>query len=388
MRRPNPSYLTKVCLAACIGMLFYNLAPAQCVNNLGTKTYDTTLTNQGFAVYNFAWPQWSPDSGQLVSVKLTANVTSTYAFKLTNSNSNPATYTLNIGQEDQISAAYGAPFLGITPLTVGTYTLASGQSYQDGPFPFLTNHITADSITGNVAPFLGNNSVNINYMSFGYTNLVAYDHASYYFSNDISSTTRFSMQYLYCKAGVVLAAGLTRWTAALTTPRTVQLDWTITNETAGRQYEIQRSEDGHTFTTIALQNAVPAGNSTDYSYADHLPSDASGAIYYRLQIHENDKFSWSPVKMIAIEAEEKKLHIYPNPATDHIDIATGTANSDWQVDLLSANGGLVRHETFTRSNLLHLPFNNRLAAGTYFARITDLRGQKMSVVSFIVTTAE
>ena len=384
MRRPNPSYLKNVCLVACIGMLLQVRCFAQCVNNLGTHNYDTTLSNDGYGYYGLSFPQFSPDSGQLLSVKLTATTTATYGFNLRNVDTKAGTYQLNIGQEDQFSAAFASPWLNITPYHVGIYTLNPGETQSAAPIPFLTNNVSSDSITGNVVPFLGNGSVNINYMSFVYTNLWANDHTAYFFSSAMTSTTKVAMQYLYCKANVVLATDITRWTALLTAPLTTQLDWSVANETGGRQYEIQRSSDGHTFTTIALIPANAADGSADYVYTDHLPDAGSGHWFYRLQIHDHDRVTWSAVKEISVEAGEKPLRIYPNPATDHIDIATGTAVSDWQVDILSASGGLVQHENILQSDLLHLSFNRRLSAGTYFARITDLRGQRVLVSSFLV----
>lgn len=383
MRRPT-SYLEKLCLAVCVGMLIHSASSAQCANNMATKSYDTTLSNTGFAIYSLNLPQFSPDSGQLVSVRLTATVNSTYAFTLTNNNPSSASYQLDIGQEDQFSAAYGTPWLNITPMHVGNYTLNSGQAVTMAPFPFMTNHVSTDSITGNVAPFLGHGQVNINYMSFAYTNIWAFDHASYTFDNALTSTTQLSMQYLYCKAGVILATDLTRWSAKLTAPTTVQLDWSVVNEAAGRQYEIQRSVDGHNFTTIGIIATTMNSSAADHTYNDILPDGTTGVYYYRLQIRDKDETTWSRVRQVSLEAATKGLQVYPNPATDHIDIATGTANSDWQVDILSASGGIVQHETFLQSNLLHIGFNNHLATGTYFARITDLRGQKMLVSSFVV----
>jgi hypothetical protein len=367
-----------------MGMLFHGASIAQCANYMGLKTYDTILTNNGFGYYNLTFPQFSPDSGQLVSVKVAANVTSTYGFSLSNANSIPATYDLNIGQEDQISAGYGSPYLNITPLYVGTFNLSPGQSQVNPPFPFLTNHISSDSITSAVGPFLGSGTVNVNYVSFLYTNLWAYNNAAYYFSNAVTSTTKLSMQYLYCKIGVVLATDLTHFNATLTAPLTVKLDWSAVNETAGRQYEIQRSEDGRIFATIATVNSRGELSSADYTYDDILPKDATGNFFYRLQIHDQEKFTWSLLRQVAIESPGKSLRIYPNPATDHIDIATGTPNSDWQVDIISAAGSLVQRGNFLQSNLLHLAFTTHLSAGTYFARITDLRAQRVSVSSFIV----
>jgi len=342
------------------------------------------VSNNGYAVYSLNFPQFNPDSGQLLSVRLTATTSATFGYSLTNLDVKTGTYQLNIGQEDQFSAAYGTPWLNIIPYHVGVYTLNTGESQTAAPFPFLTNNVSTDSITTNVAPFLGNGKVNINYLSFVYTNIWANDHTAYNFSSQISSSTKVAMQYLYCKANIVLASDMTRWTAVLTAPLTTQLDWSVANEKAGRNYELQRSGDGHTFTTIATIPANTVDGSANYGYTDHFPDAGSGHWFYRLQIYDNNRFTWSPVREISINGGDKSLHIYPNPATDHIDIATGSAASDWQVDIFSASGGFVQRQDFLQSNLLHLSFNHHLSAGTYFARITDLRGQRVSISSFIV----
>lgn len=387
MKCQDLSFGKKVGLALCIGMIFHSLCSAQCTNNLAAKTYDTALNNNGFASYSLNFPQWNPDSGLLVSVRISTSVSAQYGFTLRNVDAQPATYMLSIGQEDQISGSYGVPYMNLTPQNVGTYSLQPGQSQITPPFTFLANHVSSDSIFSNVAPFLGNGQMNINYLSFTYTNLVAYNNASYYYGNTVSTSALFSVQYLYCKSGGVLAENLTQWSAILSGPLAVQLDWSAVNETAGRQYDLQRSSDGRTFTTVTTLPATAGGGAANYNYTDHLPVGSRGDWYYRLQVRDEGKFSWSAVRKVTIDAVEKAVRIYPNPATDYINLSTGTAGSDWQVDILSANGSLVQRETYLQSNLLHVSFRNRLSAGTYFVRLTDLHGQKPQTASFIVKSA-
>ncbi|HVU97624.1 MAG TPA: T9SS type A sorting domain-containing protein [Puia sp.] len=384
MGRPDPFLLKNLCLSICIGMLIHSRSYGQCQNYQATKSYDTTLSNTGFAVYTLPFPQFDPDSGLLISVKLSANVTSSYGFNLTNLNPTPATYDLTVGQEDMYMVSGRPSVVRMTPKPIGTYTLGTGESESQALFPLITNNVTVDSITDATGPFMGKGNVSVRYMSFTYTSLLAYNSPAYTFSSSTISATKFSMSYLYCRTGIVLATDLTRFTATLAAPSTVQLDWSTVNETAARQYEIQRSEDGHSFTTTATMNANGDLSSANYTYNDVLPHGANGNVFYRLQMNDNGKFTWSPVKQVSVGSSGKNLRIYPNPATDHIDIATGTPNGDWQVDILSASGGLVQHAAFLQSNLLHLPFSNHLSAGPYFVRITDLRGQRVSISSFIV----
>src|SRR5579859_2670230 len=103
MRSCDLSILLKVGLALCIGMILHLSVSAQCSNGLSTHTYDTTLTSNGFGLYTVSVPQWSPDSGTLVSVKISTTVSSQYGFTLRNADNSTATYNLTLGQEDQIS---------------------------------------------------------------------------------------------------------------------------------------------------------------------------------------------------------------------------------------------------------------------------------------------
>jgi Secretion system C-terminal sorting domain len=386
MGTPNYLFLAKVSAALCIGMILHLSSRAQCANNLATRTYDTTLTSNGFGMYNLSFPQWSPDSGLLVSAKISATVSSQYGFTLRNADTSSAAYELSIGQEDQISGPTLSPsYSNITSQVINTFPLASGESVTTAPFSFLNGHISSDSITANVTPFLGTGRVNFNYLSFTYTNLFTNNNATYYYSANIANHMTFSVQYLYCNAGVALATDLTRFSAALTPPRTTQLSWAAVNETAGRVYEIQRSSDGKTFSTIASVPAVGTEETADYTFPDNIPDSGAGNWFYRLQIHDQANLSFSPVREVNITPAEKTLQIYPNPATSYINIITGQSAGDWQVEIFAANGNLVQRSTALQSGTLHIDFNTRLAAGAYFVRLMDLHGQKNYTTSFVVS---
>ncbi|WP_431213330.1 T9SS type A sorting domain-containing protein [Puia sp. P3] len=206
---------------------------------------------------------------------------------------------------------------------------------------------------------------------------------------------KFSLQYLYCKAGGTLATSLTRWTARLQQPRTVQLDWSAVNETAGRVYHVQRSTDGRSFSDIAI---IPArnDNNPDYSLSDVLPggpsgsstgsptAGSSGSFYYRLLIDDQGSISYSTIQQVRIDADAQGIRVYPNPATDFISVSTG-ATGNWRVDILAADGSLVQRETFLQASTMRVNFRSRMSAGTYFVRAFDLRGQRNFTSSFIVT---
>ncbi len=388
------SVLLKVGLALCVGMIFHQTVKAQCSSGFSTRTYDTALTSNGFGTYTINAPQFSPDSGTLVSVKVSAIVSSQYGFTLKNASGTDASYSLTLGQDDQITGnSLSSPYSNVMSQLINSYALTPGQAVTESPFVFLNNHVSSDSITSNVAPFLGYGTIPLSYLSFTYTDLSTANNATYYYSANISNTITFSVQYLYCTAGnAVLATTLTNFTAALTAPHTAGLAWSAANENVGRIYDVQRSTDGKNFTT--LDSVMAQGNAAgaDYSYTDDLADSLAGDVEYRLQIHDGASVSYSAIQQIDIPASptstSQGFRIYPNPATNYINIATGQDANDWQVDIFAANGNLVQRSTMLQSTVLYIPFTTKLSAGTYFVRLTGLHGRQSLSTSFVIISGQ
>jgi hypothetical protein len=389
------SFLLKVGLVLCIGMMFHHSVQAQNSNALSVHTYDTALTSNGFGVFNINVPQFSPDSGTLVAVNLSATVNSQYGFTLTNADNQSATYTLTLGQDDQITgSALSSPFSNIVTQQINSYPLVSGQIQTQPPFAFLTNHVSSDSITGNVAPFLGTGAVALNYLSFTYTDLSTVNNATYSYSANINNTMHFTVKYYFNGGGAgntVLATTLTRFSAALTAPHIAGLTWAAVNETANRVYDIQRSRDGQNFATVNSVTAQGDASGADYSYTDNLEDSVSGNVFYRLQIHDQAKQSFSAIQEVnvagtssSVAAAGTGLRVYPNPATSYINLQTGQEPGDWQVDIIAASGAVVQRTQAMASSTIYVPFNTKLAAGTYFVRLTGLHGQQPVMVPFVI----
>lgn len=341
-------------------------------------------------MYTISVPQWSPDSGTLVSVKVSATVSSQYGFTLTNADNNASTYTLILGQDDQITgSALSTPFTNIMSQQINTYPLGPGAQVAQSPFAFLTNHVSSDSITGNVAAFLGFGKVTLSYMSFTFTDLSTVNNATYSYSANINNNIKFSVQYLYCTGGnAILPTTLTRFAAALTAPHISGLTWAAANETSGRLYDIQRSRDGQQFTTINSMTAQGDANGADYSYSDNLEDSITGNVFYRLQIHDDEKVSFSTVQQVNVAGSTTSastgFHVFPNPATSYINIQTGVDANDWEVDIIAANGSVVQRTQALQSSTINIPFSSKLAAGTYFARLIGLHGQQGFSTTFVV----
>jgi hypothetical protein len=388
MKVYDPSFWKKVCLTLCIGMILHFSSLAQCANNMATRSYDTVLTGIGYGSFSIRFPKWNPDSGLLASVKISARVSVQYGFTLKNADIISSVYSLWVGREDQFSSpSMNSDYDNTTEQKIGVFPLDPGNSIVKAPFTFLDNYVNTDSITG-TAPFLGTDSVSFTYSPITYTTLHTNNNSSYSYSAAARDTVHFSLTYLYCKGGgVVLAANLTRFEAGLQGPATVHLDWSSVNEVEGRQYAVQRSQDGQHFTTVAFLPAVnfsggtDAGGSAssgavDYNYDDHLPAGATGKWYYRLQLTDPGSSVYSVIKEVTISGGGG-LSVYPNPAVDFVDLVFDQGSgAGWQVEILAADGSRIQSGNYTQSNNIHIDFLNRFPAGVYFIQATERGGQR------------
>jgi Secretion system C-terminal sorting domain len=130
---------------------------------------------------------------------------------------------------------------------------------------------------------------------------------------------------LMIECDILLPVELIYWTAE-NRSSSVSLYWkTATLPKEIRQFIIERSLDGRTFSQIG---SVPAQSYIlSYDHHDHNPAD--GKNFYRLKTVDKDgKVQYSNI----ILADRRKtmkpaLFVYPNPATSHVIIHTGKKTS-------------------------------------------------------------
>ena len=397
MKNYRPSLWKTALLTACMGATLHGAVHAQSSNNLSVRIYDTVLTGPGYGTYHINFPKWNADSGLLVSVKVSAVVSLQYSYSLKNTDVITGTYGLWVGREDYFtSPALTAAYDNINEQKIGSYTLNPGDQVAQAPFAFLSNYANTDSITGSVAPFLGTGTVSFTYSPITYTNIHASNNASYGYHATASETTHFTLSYLYSNDGV-LSSELSSFTASLREPSSVQLSWSTAAEQKDRVYEIQRSGDGRSFTTIGYKTAetAPGAGTVSYSYMDRLEETAAGAgsgnggkWYYRLRLVSAGSISYSTVQVVTMPSgTEDRLVVFPNPAVDHINLLVPgdpITPGDWLVNIRAVDGRLVQSATFYHSNNLPLFFHQNLSPGIYFVQVTDQQGRMGRVTSFRV----
>ncbi|MEI9954964.1 MAG: T9SS type A sorting domain-containing protein [Ferruginibacter sp.] len=124
------------------------------------------------------------------------------------------------------------------------------------------------------------------------------------------------------------------------------LQWQTANEQNVKAFEIERSEDGNNFATIATK---PATNSGSYNYVDNT-NNKTAHIYYRLKMLDNNgSFTYSAV-IALVQKQGTSITVYPNPATDYITVK-GT-NNKGQVLVIDAIGKVVAKQQCTMGNTI------------------------------------
>jgi len=154
----------------------------------------------------------------------------------------------------------------------------------------------------------------------------------------------------------------------------VELKWTTETEINNKYFDIERSLNGTSFTSIGT---IPgAGNTTlikHYSTIDQNP--ANGINYYRLkQVDFDGKFTYSKVIAVNVTRLNESLKIYPNPAISNITAEyKGFINTKVNVQLIDSYGRTILNSVQQpgASGRITLQFNNSVkTAGTYWLKMT------------------
>lgn len=152
----------------------------------------------------------------------------------------------------------------------------------------------------------------------------------------------------------------------------VTLDWATASETNASHFEIQRSSDSRTFTTIKSVNAMGfSQNSSYYHFEDEfLPK---GTYYYRLrQVDFDGKADLTRILSVRIEGNET-LRVFPNPAVDLITVESGQPLN--RIDIFNSAGKLMQ-STQTGEKSICLNIAN-LPKGLY---VVTVDGRELKIV--------
>jgi hypothetical protein len=169
-----------------------------------------------------------------------------------------------------------------------------------------------------------------------------------------------------------------------------KLNWSTTTEANNKGFEIQRSADGRTFTTIGFVSSKgDRGNSSSalhYSFDDLKPF--AGSNYYRLKQIDNDgKSTVSSTINLSRKTDELAItRIYPNPATTELTVVINSPKKETLRMIITDMSGkiVLRTDVNVQSgtNSQSLSTSN-FAPGTYLIRLICADGCESKSQHFI-----
>ena len=179
------------------------------------------------------------------------------------------------------------------------------------------------------------------------------------------------------------------------TARRVQKDvrvmWQTVTEKNANRFEVQRSLDGKTFTTVGVVEA--AGNSStllSYNFIDKgVANIVSGYAYYRLNTIDNDATSeYSSVVSVDLSKDgpsKLQLAVKPMPFGSFLDLTfEADDKATTVVTLQDVTGKLIttrEHATSAGINSIHLGELDNIPAGVYTLRIAS--GFQVDVIKVV-----
>ena len=147
------------------------------------------------------------------------------------------------------------------------------------------------------------------------------------------------------------------------------LNWQTANEINTAYFNIQRSIDGSSFTTVGNVNAIGSGNNT-YSYTDDLSTlnPSVTVVYYRLQMVDKDgSYTYSITVSISLGTHTALFSFSPNPAKDMVRISS---NDIREVRLTDNTGRVVLRQSCNGNSQVNISVAG-LSHGLYMIQVID-----------------
>lgn len=153
-----------------------------------------------------------------------------------------------------------------------------------------------------------------------------------------------------------------------------QLSWVTYSERNNQGFEVQRANDGKSFTTVGYvsskSNNGSSNSITSYEFQDR--TYIAGEAYYRY-VQKDIDGKTAVSNIVRLEQGKENgftISAYPNPATGKVSIATkGVRAANSLITLTDALGKTV-HTWPVSADLLHVDLSE-LPAGIYLLKYTD-----------------
>lgn len=365
----------------------------QCPNDEPAQSisYNTGFDGGGNDIFNFVFPQFDPSIGTLIKVDIETLITLKYTYTLENTDNVPINYRVRAGRTDGIySSALLAPLSTNQINSIGFHSLSSfdgiigsGADYVEiGPVYALNKYPINYSLNSNIAGFLGNGNVSFDYETITYSYPTG--SSSYLFNTSANDSMTIKLTYYYCATGF-LPADIKNFTANTEPSGNIHLSWFTPNDYIGKQYFIEKSQDGKNFTNI---ESIISNSNTGSSYqTTYKPvKEDKNKIFFRIkQLEQNGAAKYSDIRNISFPEKSTRMKVYPTVSSNYFSIYfPNTAKEDWQVNVISLSGQLMQQSNFAKTNFIRLNFNQHLPAGIYIIEAVNKKKQESQKSKIIV----
>lgn len=150
----------------------------------------------------------------------------------------------------------------------------------------------------------------------------------------------------------------------------VQLSWNTSDAKGFSHFELERSEDGSVFRSVATINSHPEGR---YDYTDQPAKE--GTYFYRLKMQDMDgRYTYSTVINVRLACKgQHSMVVFPNPGKDKITIrSNGTAI---EAAIFATNGQLVSKQKLSAGASPQMDIS-ALSHGIYLLQVLHQDGTR------------
>ncbi|MFT3949189.1 MAG: PA14 domain-containing protein [Agriterribacter sp.] len=187
-----------------------------------------------------------------------------------------------------------------------------------------------------------------------------------YYENSGDNRVSFTLQTLS-----LLPVSLEAFTA-IEKNNTVELNWVIANGSNPDVFEMERSADANTFSSV--QQITGSVNTTTYSYPDKHP--VSGINYYRLKITDlTGVVTYSKIVSVRLNvSSQQAVNIYPTVITNnYFSIAVNKTANKAEIIIADLSGRIIKRQSvgnIVAGNPVKISTENMRAKGIYLVSVT------------------
>jgi|GEM_PF-1918752 len=379
-----------VCLLSSF-VLFNGNSYSQCSNGTPASniSYDTVFHGGGNNTYdiNFpqfdtnrvylSFPQFTPSKGTLIGVDFKTIITVKNSYKVENQDNLPSLSKVKIIRTDIINSnALTAPLENIQGKTIALNSLGSsdgvsgsGLDYkEDGPIYSYKNAVISNSITSNLAGFMGNGQVVFNYET--HTDLFS-SGSNNVFTSTTEDSIYVQLTYRYCTTSL-LPADISNFSAVKAGSSDIQLSWTVPNDNIANKYEMQKSIDGRNYFSF-LDIVAKSAASNNYQVKYTSTKDDKNKVFFRIrQIEADGGIKYSVIKTVTLDYVSTTMKVYPTVTKSEVNIYFQYApKANYLVSVLNLSGQVMQQAVFPGTTLIKILLKPTLKSGLYILCVTN-----------------